>query len=433
MADRIDERTNSAAPSRIVEFLAKLARNRQAKVLADAAAKEAKAQVTRLNGERTALFTQAEDEGVDKRALKIADEWMQDDVEEMNRLLENVFFILRSADVPVWREPDAQRPQGDLWASPEERQQKIDDMEAATAEGEGCVAGLEGVDIDSNPHPVSSLKFASWAKGHATGTAERKKPTIGVGKPPKTASAAKKPGRPAKAAAEPKTEAAPETTKPAAGAKPPRKPPTRKADTIGKTVGTAEPAAMAVGGNLTIDISARRLGWAVDGAYDAIQLPGMSSLGELYGGVRNALCDLFEAYQPRRLIWCAAEFVEHETVWEAHKATRTIAELAAHDNSVKPQVANQRQARIAVLGRGDFGIYDPSGLGFIAEGGRKLAKETVAAWCWAEGYGAVEFEVGNALVLRRYCEIIGRKHDRIHRGVAARPSAEDAPRPPAAA
>jgi len=166
------------------------------------------------------------------------------------------------------------------------------------------------------------------------------------------------------------------------------------------------------GVSLTIDISTRRLGWAVGGssvaAYDEIALPGIKSLGALYAGVRNALCDLFAAYRPQRLVWCQAEFVEHDTVWEAHKATRAVAELAAHDNDVIPRIAYLRKARIAVLGRGDFGEYHPSGLGFVAEGGRAQAKAVVAAWCFEQGYGAVEFEVGNALVLRRYCEIIGR-------------------------
>jgi len=238
MADRIDARTNAVLPSRMVDFLAKLARNRQAKVIADSAAKEAKAQVTRLNGERTALFTQYEDEGGDKRALNVADEWMQDDVEEMNRLLENVVFILRAADVPVWREPDAARPQGDLWASPEERQQKIEDMEAAAAEGDGVVAGLEGVDIDSNPHPTKSIKFESWAKGHAIGAKDRAKGGPGV---PKAASPAKRPGRPpnkpAAEAAPASTPAAPKAPK-AAGTKPPKKTGAPK-DTIGRTAGTA--------------------------------------------------------------------------------------------------------------------------------------------------------------------------------------------------
>lgn len=238
MVDRIDQRTNVAPPARIVDFLVKLARNRQAKVLADATAKEAKAQVTRLTGERTALFTQYEDEGGDKRALKVADEWMQDDVEEMNRLLENVFYILRAAEVPVWREPDADRPQGDLWASPAERQAKMDDMDAAAAEADGVLAGLEGVDIDSNPHPVASLKFQSWAKGHAVGAKERKQPSIGVGEPP--ASTAKRPGKPAAAAKPAAPEPAPKAAKaakPAVGAKPPKKAAAK--DTIGRTAGSA--------------------------------------------------------------------------------------------------------------------------------------------------------------------------------------------------
>lgn len=175
---------------------------------------------------------------------------------------------------------------------------------------------------------------------------------------------------------------------------------------------------------LTIDMSTRRLGWAMGGdvlTHGAIRLPGMLNLGGLYAGVRNALCDLFEAHRPARLVWYQAEFVEHETVWEAHKATRIIAELTAHDNDVAAEMAELRRARITVLGRGDFGERGAYGMGLVAESGRAQAKATVAAWCFDQGYGAVEFEVGNALVLRRYCEILGRKqpNERVHRGLAA--------------
>lgn len=237
MADRINERSNVASAARAADFLTKLDRNRQAKVLADAAAKETKAQVTRLNGERTAIFTQAEDEGIDREALKMLDDLRQHGVEDMNRLIENVFDLARKAEVPLWREPTGERPQGELWASPEERQQKLDDMEAAAAEGDGVVAGLEGVDIDSNPHPVASLKFASWAKGHAIGAKDRAKGGPGV--PPKTASPAKRPGRPpSKPAAEAAPAAAAPKTPKAAGTKPPKKAAAPK-DTIGRTAGTA--------------------------------------------------------------------------------------------------------------------------------------------------------------------------------------------------
>lgn len=168
-------------------------------------------------------------------------------------------------------------------------------------------------------------------------------------------------------------------------------------------------------------MGARRLGWAVSGgnaAHDETALPGLTSLGELFASVRNALCDLIEIHRPRLLIWCAAEFVEHDHVWEAHKATRTIAELVAYDNDVAAQQADQRKARIAVLGRGDFGERGPYGMGLVADSGRRQAKEAVAAWCREQDYGGCGFEVGNALVLRRYCEIIGRKHERVHRSVA---------------
>lgn len=221
MADRINERSNTAPPTRVVEFLAKLNRNRQAKVLADAAAKETKAQVTRLNGERTAIFGQAEDEGLDKEALKMLDEYSQRDEGDLNRLLENFFAYARVAEVPIYREPSTDRPQGDLWANEEERQTAIDNRVAAEAEADGCVAGLEGVDIDSNPHPVASLAHQSWAKGHAVGTADRAKRATPA------ASTARRPGRPPQtdeqkaAAAKAKAEAkAPPAAKPAAGKAP---------------------------------------------------------------------------------------------------------------------------------------------------------------------------------------------------------------------
>jgi len=231
MADRIDARSNTAPPARVVHFLAQLNRNRQSKVLADAAHKETKQQVSRLNGERTAIFTQAEDEGLDKEALKMLDEYAQRDESDLNRLLENFFKYARVADVPIYREPTAEQPQGALWASDADRQAAKDDMDAAAAEADGIVAGLEGVDIDSNPHPVASLKFASWAKGHARGVADRVKGGPGV---PKVASAAKKPGRPAEkkseAAADPKPAKTP-------GTKPPKK--GKSTDTIGTPVGSA--------------------------------------------------------------------------------------------------------------------------------------------------------------------------------------------------
>jgi hypothetical protein len=200
MAERINPRSNTAPPARVVHFLAQLQRNRQAKVLAEATAKEAKQAVTRLNGERTAIFNQADDEGFDKEAVMLLDEWSQRGTEDLNRLLENTFKYARVAEVPIYREPTDERPQGDLWASDAERQQALDDREAAEAESEGCIAGLDGVDIDSNPHPVASLKFQSWAKGHAIGAGDRSKRGAAA---PKAASAARKPGRPAKAAAEP--------------------------------------------------------------------------------------------------------------------------------------------------------------------------------------------------------------------------------------
>lgn len=212
MADRIDARSNTAPPSRIVDFLTKLDRNRQSKVLADAAAKETKAQVTRLNGERTAIFTQAEDEGVDKEALKMLDDLCQRGESDMNRLLENLFSLARAAEVPIYREPTGERPQGDLWASPEDRQKALDDRAAAEAESEGCIAGLDGVDINSNPHPVASLKHQSWAKGHAIGAKDR----ATRASTPKKASAAPKPGKP------PKADATPAAPKPRG--RPPKKP-----------------------------------------------------------------------------------------------------------------------------------------------------------------------------------------------------------------
>lgn len=164
---------------------------------------------------------------------------------------------------------------------------------------------------------------------------------------------------------------------------------------------------------LAIDLSTRRLGWATGAgrpdAYDEIELPGMKHLGRLYASVRNALCDLFAAQRPKRLVWCRAEYFEHDAVWEAHQSIRVIAELAAHDNGVIPKVALLRPVRLAVLGRGDFGERHASGIGFIPEAGRGQAKAAVAAWCAAQGYGGVEFETGNALVLHKYCEFIGRQ------------------------
>lgn len=231
MADRIDARTNTAPPTAVVSFLTKLNRNRQAKVLADAAAKEAKAQVNRLNGERAAIFTQAEDEGLDKEAIRMLDEWAQRDNSDLNRLLENVFKYARVAEVPIYREPTAEQPQGALWASDEERQRSKDDLDASAAEADGCVAGMEGVDIDSNPHPVGSLKFQSWARGHAVGAADQKKGGPGV---PKIASAAPKAGKPAAAAKPAAAPKAASKAKPAAA-----KPGKKRRDTIGETVGTA--------------------------------------------------------------------------------------------------------------------------------------------------------------------------------------------------
>lgn len=159
-------------------------------------------------------------------------------------------------------------------------------------------------------------------------------------------------------------------------------------------------------GTLALDISTRAFGWASERPgrvlYGTRRLNGIAERGKLYAQVRNMLESLIEQHRPRRVIWCRPDFIEVAAVAEAHAGVRHIAELVAYDSGVEAREADTREVRRAVLGRGDFGIWDYRTGSLVPDAGREQAKSAVHGWCASEGYEPGSFEVGNALALLRY-------------------------------
>lgn len=179
-------------------------------------------------------------------------------------------------------------------------------------------------------------------------------------------------------------------------------------------------------GTLAIDCSTRRLGWAVDVGdgvprYGLIKdLPGMAHFGPLFAEVRNRLEMIIARHAPCRMLW-ARQFPTAQTANQALQGVLHIAELVCYDNSLTPMVTEERTARIAVLGRGDFGRKDTTTGALIPESGRKEAKATVMAWAEQRGYHPQSDDVGDALVLLEY--------DRMLREGLAKPKERKGKRP----
>lgn len=158
---------------------------------------------------------------------------------------------------------------------------------------------------------------------------------------------------------------------------------------------------------MSVDISTRRTGWAVCDVrsnkpdYGLWLLPGMASLGRLYGTFRNGLEAAFDEYKPARLVFAPALYSEAQTAARALGGMMAIAELAAHDMGVHAYEIPETTARKHVLGRGSFVVRDDKGR-TLKGAGTKLVKAMAMDWCRNHGWKPQSDDVADALVLLEY-------------------------------
>lgn len=156
-----------------------------------------------------------------------------------------------------------------------------------------------------------------------------------------------------------------------------------------------------------IDCSTRALGWCcgIAGtnrpAFGLITLPGMKSLGTLYGSVRNSLSDLVEARKPSVLVWCKPLYRDSQSAAQALLGVAAIADLVAYDHRVRAFNVHEATARKDVLGRGSFGQRDDAGK-IIKGSGTHAAKIAALLWCEQHGFEVESDDVADAIVLWRH-------------------------------
>jgi RNase H-fold protein (predicted Holliday junction resolvase) len=177
---------------------------------------------------------------------------------------------------------------------------------------------------------------------------------------------------------------------------------------------------MSISRIMTLDLSTRDVGWACSNgtpipAYGLMAFPGMKDLGMLYAACRNAVEKKIEDHDPELIVFCMALFRDAQTAARALGGVQTITELVAYDMNVPVMVANEMQARKAVLGRSTFAIRNPRYPGKTIDGkrpekmwldGSKNAKLAVMGWCHEQGYDPLTHDVGDALVLLRFAQQI---------------------------
>lgn len=171
-----------------------------------------------------------------------------------------------------------------------------------------------------------------------------------------------------------------------------------------------------MGGCLALDLGTRRVGWAAgEGTpqHGLIQLSGTVSFGKLYLEFRDELEALIVKHDPVGLRFVPRFSTVGRTdvkTAEGMGGLQGLLYLAAADFGIHVWRTDERTARKAILGRCDFGKRNNGG-GLIAGGGREDAKETVLAWCAAQGYRPLSHDVGDAIILWHYDQIhrLGRK------------------------
>lgn len=156
------------------------------------------------------------------------------------------------------------------------------------------------------------------------------------------------------------------------------------------------------------------MGWACSGIglkpmHGLITLPGTAHLGKLYAAVRNSVEGLINQHEPGILCYVAKFNTRNKTAVrtaEALGGVQAAVDLVAYDSGLpEPTRYNERTARIAVLGIGDFGLRDPRTGGLIPDSGREEAKRIVLEWCAARGLAVLSHDVADAIVLLKYDQI----------------------------
>jgi uncharacterized protein (UPF0335 family) len=183
MAKRIDDRVNTVSPEQYLKFAQEL-------VVADRDIRKATEVLAQARGVKAGVFRRAKEAGADVEAMRSLADLKRMDNDDRNRLLETVYKYAEWEGVPLWVQPTAEKPQGQLFDPDSEAGRAHQGLVDARAYSDGYNVARDGGSSEHNRHEPGSSAHERWAKGYKDG-----QESLGGKLPASTASAARKPGK----------------------------------------------------------------------------------------------------------------------------------------------------------------------------------------------------------------------------------------------
>lgn len=194
MARRVDSGTNTISPSEYCKLTTEL-------IAAQRAIGQATEALAQERGIKAGIFRRAKSAGADIEAMKHLAKLAELDIDERNRLMENVSQYAGWTGVVLWRAGNEEVPQGGLFDNDPDAPAAQQGLLDARVTGDAYNSRKGGSTVDDNPHEAGSRDHQTWAQAWKDADFELAGKPVAVKASTAPKGRAAKPAKPAPAAA----------------------------------------------------------------------------------------------------------------------------------------------------------------------------------------------------------------------------------------